>query len=446
MKRTLHHSLEIRMPGFRGGASVTRAILLVTGLVVAALGPAPAAQATIDPGSVSGTVTDDTNIPLPGITVSVIRVGIYGDIEAVLGQDETDANGAFQVDDLAAYPSYRVRFTDPSAEYATEFYADNVAAGSATSVPVTAFDVTTGVDASLEPAASISGQVTTANGAPVTSGQVWLTWLSPSGGGARMDTHFTDQAGHYSIVGVKSATYALAFWDPATNNAEWWDDKPWENMSGALSATPLVVKSGDSFTGINAVLGGTVTNVEVPSVTGKAQVGQSLTASAGTWTPLGTTVSYRWIVGADTMASDDPTGAVYWPTPADVGKTIRVYATGTRSGWLAGSAYSNPTAAVVASPVTTPPAAVTYLVRPRVKGTLQVGHVVRVSKGVWHPTTVTLKYQWYAGGKAITDATHRRLTLTAKYAGRRLTVRIKVTAAGYDRAIVWTKPTARIQS
>ena len=98
---------------------------------------------------------------------------------------------------------------------------------------------------------------------------------------------------------------------------------------------------------------------------------------------------------------------------------------------------------VVPSPPVAPK--VTNLVRPRVKGTLEVGQVVRVSKGVWKPTPVTFKYQWYAGGKAITDATHRRLTLTAKYAGKRLSVRVKAKAAGYHRAIVWTKPTARIQ-
>ena len=73
------------------------------------------------------------------------------------------------------------------------------------------------------------------------------------------------------------------------------------------------------------------------------------------------------------------------------------------------------------------------VVRPRIKGTLEVGQVVRVSKGVWKPAAVTFKYQWYAGAKAITDATHRRLTLTAKYVGKRLTVRVKAKAAGYDR-------------
>ena len=109
-----------------------------------------------------------------------------------------------------------------------------------------------------------------------------------------------------------------------------------------------------------------------------------------------------------------------------------------------GPAVPTPAVTCVVRP---PPVApqVTNVVRPRVKGSLEVGRVVRVSKGVWKPTAVTFKYQWYAGGKAITDATHRRLALTAKYAGKRLSVRIKAKATGYDRAVVRTKPTARVQ-
>ena len=69
----------------------------------------------------------------------------------------------------------------------------------------------------------------------------------------------------------------------------------------------------------------------------------------------------------------------------------------------------------------------------------------RVCICAWKPTAATLPYQWYAGGKAITQATHRRLALTAKYVGKRLSVRIKAKATSYDQAVVWTRPTARIQ-
>ncbi len=115
-----------------------------------------------------------------------------------------------------------------------------------------------------------------------------------------------------------------------------------------------MVASGDSLTA-DAVLGGQVRNIAAPTIGGTAQVGQPLTASAGSWTPSGIAVTYRWVVGADTVPGDDPTGPVYVPTQADVGKTIRVYVTGSASGWVAGSAWSSPTAPVVAAPVTTPP-------------------------------------------------------------------------------------------
>ena len=90
-------------------------------------------------------------------------------------------------------------------------------------------------------------------------------------------------------------------------------------------------------------------------------------------------------------------------------------------------------------------AVLTCEVRPRVKGTLRVGQVVRVSRGVWKPSEVTFRYQWSLGGKAIADATHRRLTLRTPYVGKRLTVRVRAKAAGYPRVIVWTKPSGRVQ-
>lgn len=411
------------------------ATVMVSGLLVAALGPTPSAQATINPGSIAGTVTDENGDPLPGMTASVWDPTHY----QWVGQDVTDATGAYQVDDLAAFaPGYDVRFADPSAEYAWEFYDDTLSPLSATAVPVTAYATTTGVDASLEPGASINGQLTTITGTPVNNGQVtiwWNTWPA-------VGTFLTDQTGRYTINGIRPGTYHLDFFDPASGSREWWENQPTGNTS-----TALVLAGGDSLTGIDAVLDGPVQDVVAPTVSGIAQVGQTLTASPGTWTPSGTTVTFRWVVGADSVPGDDPTGPTYVPTAADLGKSIRVQATGSYPGWGPASAWSGPTAAVAAAPVTAPApsTAITDVVRPRVKGMLRVGQVVRVSRGVWKPSEVTFRYQWYLGGKAIADATHRRLTLRTPYVGKRLTVGVKARAAGHARVIVWTKPTGRVQ-
>lgn len=68
-----------------------------------------------------------------------------------------------------------------------------------------------------------------------------------------------------------------------------------------------------------------VSNSALPAPTGTAQVGQTLTAAAGTWggTPTPHLVSRQWVRGAST---DIPgaTGATYLVTGADTGQTIKV--------------------------------------------------------------------------------------------------------------------------
>lgn len=325
------------------------AVVLVTGLG-AALGPAPAAQAVIDPGSIAGTVTDLADHPVAGITVSVLEYN--GSFMAVKGQDETDATGAYQVDEVAASATgYIVRFAGTGL--ATEYYDDSVSPTFAiTRVPVTAYKTTSGVDAALEPAATISGRVTTPTGESMAGVQVRLSWHPPSYVIPLPDTYLTDASGRFTIDRVKAATYFLDFYDPASGLRESWNDQPPSGMPGpSLTATPIVVAAGAAVSGIDAVLG----------------------------TPV-----------------------------------VQTHA-------------------------------VVNTARPRVRGTLRVGKVVRVSRGEWAPSTVTLSYQWYAGSKAVAHATHRRLAVTRKLAGKRLKVLVTAQTPGYTTTAVWTKPTNRVR-
>jgi hypothetical protein len=212
----------------------------------------------------------------------------------------------------------------------------------------------------------------------------------------------------------------------------------------------VTVSRGQVLAGVDATLGGQVTNTSNPTISGTAQVGQRLTASPGTWKPTNSTLSYRWVVGDDTSPTDDPTGSVYVPTSADVGRTIRVQVTGTYTdelGWVPGSAWSTPTAVVVSPPpvVVPAPPGMSIVVRPRVKGEPRVGEVLRVDPGRWTPKPTSLKYQWYAKGKAIKGATHRKFTPTQKQLGKRLWVKVTATAVGYTPTSTTTPRTGTVK-
>ncbi len=413
-------------------------LLAGAALVAATLAPTPAAHA-LDPGSIAGVVTDEGAAPLAGIEVTVWDNVGYGEI--VVGQDVTAADGSYQVDGIDPDPYYKVRFSDPTDAWATEWHRDVVSGVFATWVPVSENAVNTLPATELEPAASISGTVTIGAGTPVDGARVGVWWQYAAQAYARVGEYTTDADGSYVVPGLPAATYALIFHDPVTGATETWDDQ-----SYIMNATPITVASGEALTGIDALLGGVVTSTAAPTISGTPQVGQTLTATSG-WTPAGATVTYRWVVGDDTTPADDPTGTTYVPTAQDVGRTIRVQAIATAgAGWVPASAWSAATAPVAAAPV--PPVVVQVLVndrRPVVKGTLRVGKVVRVTKGSWTPAPADLDYTWYAGGRRIRGAHRQWLLLREKLVGKRLTVEVTASAPAYEPLTVRTPRTGKVR-
>ncbi|WP_374456230.1 hypothetical protein [Nocardioides sp.] len=400
-------------------------------LALSALAPVPAASAA-DPGSISGVVTDAGLTPLAGIEVTVIDQNLYtGDV--VVGTDVTDASGDWQIDGLEADPYYRVGFTDPDGDWATEYYDDSPVPGGgggqfADWVPVVAGDVTENVNAVLEPGSAVSGRVTVGAGGAVNNGAVTVWWLYAPQAWARVGSWTTDADGRYEVPGLRGASYRLDFSDSQT---------------GASRSVSLDVASGVDRTGTDVLLGGVVKNTVAPTISGTPQVGKTLTA-ASTWTPAATTVTYRWVVGDDTSPADDPTGTTYVPKAADIGKSIRVQATGTRgAGWVPATAWSASTAAVTAAPVAPLPA-VANVKAPVVKGKLRVGKVIRVTKGAWTPYPQDLDYAWYANGKLIKGARRQWFKLTKKQLGKRIVVQVTATAPSHQPTTVRTARTAKV--
>jgi hypothetical protein len=415
-------------------------------LTLGGFAPLPTASAAVDTGSVAGAVTDGADAPLAGVEVSVWGSSPYGTV--LVGSDVTDAAGAYEVDDIPVDPYYKVQFTDPDGDHAMEFYDDAIASPPyAKWVPVIADHVTPDVDASLEVGSKIAGRLTTPAGLPVEHGTVSLWWQSSPSSYVRVATYDVDPDGRYAVRGVRgSESYVVEFVDLETGAREAWDD-----ASGVLNATPIRVTSGVDMTGLDAVLGGTVANTAAPTIAGVAQVGQMLTAAPGTWSPASTTVAYRWVVGDDSTPGDDPTGATYVPTAQDIGKSIRVQATGTRgAGWTTATAWSGATAPVAAAPVVAAPVPAPVVrtfandERPRIKGTLRVGRTIRATTGTFTPSPTTLSYAWYANGKVIKNATKKRLTLKKKQLGKRLTVVVTASAPTYETFSVRSRRSSKV--
>lgn len=100
-----------------------------------------------------------------------------------------------------------------------------------------------------------------------------------------------------------------------------------------------------SYIGGGVVAGvGTPVNSAAPTITGTAQVGQTLTAANGTWSGTPTYTRQWKANGAPILGA---TAATYVPVAGDVGKTITVTVTATNGrGWVAKT--SAPTSAVIA--------------------------------------------------------------------------------------------------
>lgn len=94
-------------------------------------------------------------------------------------------------------------------------------------------------------------------------------------------------------------------------------------------------------------------NVTLPAIGGSAAVGQTLTASAGTWSPPSPGETYQWsrcTAGSCTHVTG-ATSATYVVSSADVGSQLEVQVTATNA-YGAASATSSPTAVVLVVPTT----------------------------------------------------------------------------------------------
>jgi hypothetical protein len=80
---------------------------------------------------------------------------------------------------------------------------------------------------------------------------------------------------------------------------------------------------------------------------------------------------------------------------------------------------------------------------PRVGGTARVGRTLTAYPGTWTSGT-RFAYRWFASGTAVKGATARTFTPTRAQVGKRLTVRVTGSKAGYATRARTSSATARV--
>lgn len=81
---------------------------------------------------------------------------------------------------------------------------------------------------------------------------------------------------------------------------------------------------------------------------------------------------------------------------------------------------------------------------PRISGTAKVGRTLKVKVGSWSPRP-TFRYQWFANGRKISSKGARSsFRLTSKQKGKRITVRVTASSAGYATVSRTSRKTSKV--
>lgn len=203
-------------------------------------------------------------------------------------------------------------------------------------------------------------------------------------------------------------------------------------MAGKRIAVVVSTRDLRGTTTLTSVATPRVSRAGVPTVTGAAVSGSTLTAAPGGWTS-GTAFRYQWLASGTPIAG--ATAAKFTPPRGLSGQTLTVQITGTKPGYATAVKESAPTKPILAA-VTVGTVKIT--------GAARVNSALTASLGAWGPGELALGYQWKANGIAIAGATGESFTPGAKQLGKRITVAVTATRSGFSTGTAAAAATAKV--
>ncbi|MEV0962004.1 hypothetical protein AB0J25_05200 [Streptomyces sp. NPDC049910] len=166
-------------------------------------------------------------------------------------------------------------------------------------------------------------------------------------------------------------------------------------------------------------------------ITGRARVGDRLTATTGAWTAAPDAYAYQWKADGRPVAGVMATTYTVPATLLDRKLTVTVTAataataaTAVRAGSAGGAAVS---AAVTVARGCAPGAGAA----PRISGSAGTGVKVTAVVGAWSPAATSYAYQWRANGAVIAGAIGSGDTVPASLPGKKLTVTVTARRTGH---------------
>jgi hypothetical protein len=266
-----------------------------------------------------------------------------------------------------------------------------------TDLPKSSGTVTVGAGSLTTATPTISGTAKVASTLTARPG----TWTS----GAKLAYQWKRNGS--AINGATKSTYVLGSADRGT--------KITVAVTGTLSGYTKITKTSASTA---TIAYGTFTKATTPSISGTVRVGNTVKASAGTWSPAAT-FSYQWKVSGKSVKG--ATHSTYTPSASYRGKKLTVTVTAKRTGYTTVTRTSS--SKTIGYGVLSAP-------KPKISGTHQTGKTLKVSVGTWKPKP-SFSYQWKRNGSKIKGATHTSYKTTSADRGKKITVTVTGKKSGY---------------
>ena len=366
------------------------------------------------------TATADDAVLVKGASISgkvtTLKPDTPGDIDVVVTNhgtgerfvEQTSSTGSYTIRGLPEGP-YEVSFgrqDDSNARTFAPEYWNNVHEGldaSMNLVWVSQSEGRTGIDATLETGATITGKVVRADNTPVAGCPVHISagddYYSERVGTTKADGSFT-------VVGLGEGKQTMAVGRIAGTDPDcglgvlYYDgdevlalSKSPSGREARLGITTTLGSSTPAGTLVYSDSPVTETATTAPTITGTPNVRSLLTAHVGTWTPTPTSYGYVWMDnGVPIPGKEAPKF-----TPGDdlLGHKISVKITAHKSGATTGSVVTAETPGLgeaSKTPVNT--------VKPTFTAP-KVGATLTANPGTWVPSDGVYTYQWRNGNQVL---------------------------------------------